>query len=622
MGSEGLQPRPEVDQRRPSDLLEGWKAVADHLGKTERTVQRWEKSKGLPVRRLKAESPDDQPRVYAYRSELDAWWNQQTGLEDDSKTDPLTLVSGSGQTQAISSADAGQGKLKKRLRRLAVLAVPFLLGVLVAASLIWPLIRDRFWPSKGRVVLAVRPFKNLSGDPAQDFIAAGLTEEMVTRLGELHPQQMSVIRLTPVYAGAAPGRLGKDLRVDYVVEGSVRRANDQVAITAQLLQVNGESVVWGQSYARDVTDLLRIQSEVASSIAGEVLNKLPHDASSARRVNRDAYLLYLEGRYFWNRRTGESLSHAVTLFEQSVQIDPTYAPPYAGLADCYALLGSAPYTVLRPDEAFPKAEAAARQALKLDDTLAEAHVSLGYSYLVFERNFPQAESEFLRAIQLRPGYATAHQFYGYYLTAMGRVDEAIVERKKALDLDPVNPLMTSALGEAYYHARKFDLTVEENSKSLELDPSYAVALVNIGRAYQQKGMHRQAQETFQKILALSPDSGAVLALLGHEYGVAGNRPEAERILARLREISARRYVPAVYMALVYTGLGDKSQAFEWLEKAYDERCDYLVYLPTEPVADPLRSDPRFKHLLDQLGLSATSNAAAALRLPSQGTPRL
>ena len=609
MGSEGLQPRPELDQRRPPDLLEGWKAVADHLGKTERTVQRWEKSKGLPVRRLKAESQDEQPRVYALRSELDAWWNEQTGLDDDTKTEP-TQVSGPVEAQSFTATDSGSGKLKKRLNRLLVFAIPFLLGALVAGSLIWPLIRDRFWPSKTKVVLAVRPFKNLSGDPAQDFIAAGLTEEMVTRLGELHPQKMSVIRLTPAYAEAAPGRLAKDLRADYVLEGSVRRINDQVAIAAQLLQVNSQAVVWGQSYARDVTDLLRIQNEVAGAIAGEVLTKLPHDASAARQVNRDAYLLYLEGRYFWNRRTGESLSHAVTLFQQSIQIDPTYAPPYAGLADCYALLGSAPYTVLRPDEAFPKAEAAARQALKLDDTLAEAHVSLGYSYLVFERNFPQAESEFLKAIQLRPGYATAHQFYGYYLTVMGKVNEAIVERKKALDLDPVNPLMTSALGEAYYHARQFDLTIEENSKSLELDPSYAVALVNIGRAYQQKGMHHQAQETFQKILALSPDSGAVLALLGHEYGVSGNRPEAERILARLRELSARRYVPAVYMALVYVGLGDKTQAFEWLEKAYDERCEYLVYLPTEPVADPLRSDPRFKHLLEQLGLPAASTNAA------------
>jgi len=610
MGSEGLQ-RPELDQRRPADLLEGWKAVADHLGKTERTVQRWEKSKGLPVRRLKAESQDEQPRVYAYRSELDAWWNQQTEVEDDTKSDPLTLFPPPAETQAASASGANPSKLQKRLRRIAVFAIPFLLGVLLAGSLFWPTIRDRFWPSKARIVLAVRPFENLSGDPAQDFIAAGLTEEMVTRLGELHPQKMSVIRLTPAYAGAAPGRLGKDLRADYILEGSVRRANDQVAITARLLQVNGESVVWGQSYARDVTDLLRVQNEVAGAIAGEVLTKLPHDASAPRQVNRDAYLLYLEGRYFWNRRTGESLSHAVTLFEQSIQIDPTYAPPYAGLADCYALLGSAPYTVLRPDEAFPKAEAAARQALKLDDSLAEAHVSLGYSYLVFERNFPQAESEFRKAIQLRPGYATAHQFYGYYLTVMGKVDGAIAERKTALDLDPVNPLMTSALGEAYYHARKFDLTIEENSKSLELDPSYAVALVNIGRAYQQKGMHRQAQETFQKILALSPDSGAVLALLGHEYGVAGKRTEAERILARLRELSTKRYVPAVYMALVYVGLGDKSQAFEWLEKAYDERCEYLVYLPTEPVADPLRGDPRFKKLLDQLGLPAAVNPASA-----------
>lgn len=609
MGSEGLQPIPETDQRRASDLLEGWKAIADHLAKTERTVQRWEKSKGLPVRRLKADSGDEQPRVYAYRSELDVWWNRHTELEDESKTDFVPappLAPGPVAVETPETIGDRRSEGHKRFKRLVLFAVPFLLGAVVVTALFWPQIRDRFWPSKAKVVLAVRPFKNLSGDPGEDYIAVGLTEEMVSRLGQLHPQKMAVVRLTPAYANAAAARLGKDIQADYILEGTVRRAGDQVAITAELTQISNQTVVWGQSYSRDVKDLLRIQSEVASAIAGEVLTKLPHDAASAREVNRDAYLLYLQGRYFWNKRTPDSFARAIGLFQRSIDIDPTYPPPYAGLADCYELLGSAPYTVMPPDDAFPKAEAAARQALKLDDSLAEAHVSLGYSYLVYERDYPKAQAEFQRAIQLRPDYATAHQFYGYYLTTIDRLDEAIDERKKAVALDPLSPLMTSALGEAYYHARRFDLTIEQNSKSLELDPGYAVALVNIGRAYQQKGMHRQAREAFQKILALSPESPAVLSLLGHEYGISGAKSEAEQTLAKLKEISRRRYVPAVYIALVYTGLGDKQHAFEWLQKAYAERCEYLVYLPTEPLADPLRGDPRFQQLLDQLGLHSAN----------------
>ncbi len=290
------------------------------------------------------------------------------------------------------------------------------------------------------------------------------------------------------------------------LEGSARRFNDQIAIAVQLTQVSNQAVVWGNDgYNGDVKDLLRIQSEVAGAIAGEVLKQLPHETLPARQVNRDAYDYYLRGRYFWNKRTAESLARAITLFQQSIQVDPTYAPPYAGLADCYELLGSAPYTALRPREAFPKAEEAARKALQLDDKLAEAHVSLGYSDLVYDWNFAEAQKEFERALELRPDYATAHQFYAYYLTATGKLDAAVAERKKAVELEPLNPLLTSALGEAYYQTKQFDLAIEQNNKSLDLDPGFAIAWVNIGRAYEQKGMHREAREAFQKILAGAPD---------------------------------------------------------------------------------------------------------------------
>ena len=592
-------------------LLEGWKAIADYLNKTERTVQRWEKSKGLPVRRLKAGSPEEQGRVFAYKTELDTWWTEMLTRPDvivDLPSDPEVLPPKPAPVpdpQLRPTPDPKPRPPRRILWITAAVAVAIALGLLVIPD---PVKNLRVGPSRARVTLAVRPFKNLGSDSSWEFVAAGLTEEMVTRLGQLHPQQMGVVLLTPGYSNAAPERLAKDINADYILEGSIRKIDDRAAITAQLIQVTNQSVVWAQSYERDVKELLRLQDEVAAAIIGEVLKNLPHTSPPAREVNRQAYLAYLEGRYFWNKRTTESLTRALALFQQSIAIDPSYAPSYAGLADCYELLGSAPYTALAPTLAFPQAEAAAKKALELDSTLAEAHVSLGYSEMVYEWNLPEARKEFALALQLHPDYATGHQFYAYYLTAIGELNAAITERKRALELDPVNPLLSSALGEAFYQNREFDRAIQQNSRSLELDPSYAIALVNIGRAYEMKGMHPQARNAFQKVLAVAPDDPAILALMGHEYALSGDKQKAQQTISRLQQLSAHTYVPTIYVALVYTGLHDLDHAFEWLDKASKERCEYLVYLPSEPLADPLRNDPRFPQLLKQLGLKPVTLA--------------
>jgi TolB-like protein/Flp pilus assembly protein TadD len=632
-----------ANERLANDRLDSWKEIAAYLNKEVRTVQRWEKSLGLPVRRL---AQGKQGTVFAYKLDLDAWWQEsQTKLEDeDDKSDAGAAASGSGASVGAgasgsdvvvlaAAADraerdpsdsdrsgknhsekdrAGESSTVARpdlIRRLTVLCLLIIVAAGVAS------VAARFWlrtpggVPRAKMVLAVRPFKNMSGDPGQDFVADGLTEEMITRLGQLHPEEMGVIRLSPAYASSTLDRIAQEVHANYILEGGVRQSGKRVAITAQLIQVSDQTQVWGESYERDLQDVLSIQAEVASAIAGGALNKLPHAHPLVRQVNREAYLAYLEGRYFWNKRTEEGFSKAITLFKRSIEIDPTYAPPYAGLADCYELLGSAPYSTLAPKEAFPQAEAAARKALELDSTLAEAHVPLGYSELVYEWNLPEAQKEFGKALQLRPGYATAHQFYGYYLTAMGRLDEAIAERKKAVDLDPISPLLNSALAEAYYHARRFDVTIDESHKALELDPGYAIALVNIGRAYEQMGMHQQARDAFQKVLAFAPDEPAILALMGHEYAVSGDEVHANQILAQLTALSSKKYVPAVYFALVYIGLGRKDDAFRWLDKAYDERCEYLVYLNSEPLADPLRGDPRFSSLLSRIGLRGAGGSA-------------
>ena len=618
MGADGIQPQPTIQHQPANDRLDSWKEIAGYLKKEVRTVQRWEKNLGLPVRRF---AQGKQGTVFAYKSDLDAWWQESQSRIDleESKTASDGDSSGSNVVVLAPIADQlektpGDDGRSDRSPRMVLVIVLFAIAVAVPVSIFWPQIRNRIWPSTPKITLAVRPFKNMSGDPSQDFVADGLTEEMITWLGQLHPEEMGVIRLSPAYASSDLDRIGKDIHANYVLEGSVRVSGQRVAITAQLFQVSDHTLVWGEPYERDLQDVLSIQAEVAGAIASGVLSRLPHAQPAIRQVNREAYLAYLEGRYFWNKRTEDGFTQAITLFQRSIEIDPTYAPPYAGLADCYELLGSAPYSTLRPSEAFPKAEAAARKAIELDSTLAEAYVPLGYSQMVYERNFPDARKAFERALQLRSGYATAHQFYGYYLTAMGKLDEAIAERKRALELDPISPLLHSALGEAYYHARQFDVTIEQNKKALELDPRYAIALVNIGRAYEQMGMHQQARDAFQTILTAVPEDPAILSLMGHEYAVSGDKVNANKTLAKLTEISTRKYVPAVYFALVYIGLNRKDDAFRWLDKAYDERCEYLVYLGSEPLADPLRGDPRFSRLLSRIGLQSATTRTA-LRSP-------
>jgi tetratricopeptide (TPR) repeat protein len=430
---------------------------------------------------------------------------------------------------------------------------------------------------------------------------------MFTRLGQLHPERLAVVELTPTDAALPFDQIGRKFKANYILEGSARSEGQRLVITYQLALVKDRSSVGGGGYEpslQDPKEIIPIQIQVAGDIVKNVLSELPQHVGQAREVNRAAYEAYLTGRYLWNRRTTESLTNALTYFQQAIQADPSYAPSYAGLADCYSLLGSAPYTALPPLEAFPKAEAAARKALEIDETLAEAHVSLGSSELVYDRNFPQAEKEFQRALQLRPTYATAHQYYGYYLTAMSRLDEAIAERKQAQELEPASPLLNSALGEAYYQARRFDLTIAQNQKSLVLDKSYAIALINLGRAFEQKKMYPEAIQAFQKILPFVPDDPVLLALIAHDCAVSGRSTEARAIVVRLQQMSAVRYVPSIYIALIYTGLNEKDEAFRWLDKAFDERCEYLVYLPTEPLADPLRNDPRFAQLLHRLGLKA------------------
>jgi tetratricopeptide (TPR) repeat protein len=595
-----FNPRPQGEAilmhgEKPEDILEGWKAIAEYLRLTDRTVQRWEKSRGLPVRRFKGDSAEEQSRVFAYRSEIDAWWRQNTPLRQDEENGFAT-------SEAMPPVSTVRLNLYRR--RMYLLLAVILAAVVVALT--WPRIENWFRPSQAKV--GVVPIRNLggAGDPEPQHLAEGLTEELISELGHLHPARLGVIGLSPSAGGNS--------KLDYRLEGTVRRAGSKVAITAQLIQVKDQTLKWGNSYERDLNgpqDMIPIEIEIRDAITKEVLAVLPKDVHPIQQVSREAYEAYLYGRFFWNKRTTESLFKAKTYFESAIGSDPSYAPAYAGLADCYSLLGSVPYTALPPNQAFPKSEEAARKALQIDKDLAEAKVSLGFSALVYRRDYPEAEKQFQEAVRLRPDYAPAHQFYAYYLTAMGRMKEAIQERQVARDLDPLSPLLNAALGEAYYQDRQFDRGIEQNQKSLQLDAEYSVALMNIARAYEQKHTYTQAHVLLQKMLVLAPEEPVVLALAGHEYAVSGHPQQARSMLSRLQKVASQRYVPPLYFALMYIGLGDRNKAFQALDQAYEERSEYLVYLPTEPLADPLRSDPRFPQLLKRLGLTAPAISAAA-----------
>jgi eukaryotic-like serine/threonine-protein kinase len=480
--------------------------------------------------------------------------------------------------------------------------VKLLLGAVLTGIVAYVGIHIREWVWQSRTILAIQPFKTLGGDPDARRPAEIVREEIFTRLSELHPDRLGVIELTTADSELSFEQVCASRTLTYVLAGAVHRDGNQMAITDQLVSCKDQAGLVGDRHGINPDG--SGMGPAVEDIVRKILAALPRDIQPAHQVNPKAYEAYLQGRFQWNLRTTQSLMEGISSFQKAIEYDATYAPSYAGLADCYALLGTAPYTALPPSEAFPKAKANARKALELAPDLAEAHVSLGFSALAYDWNYAEAEREFHKAIKLRPGYATAHQYYAYYLTAMGDLDQAIAERKLAVSIEPRSPLLNTALGEAYYQARLFSDSIGPNQAALSIDPHYAVAIINIGRAYEQMGMYPQAQQAYQSILAFAPHDPALLALLGHLEAVSGQQAAAREIISQLQRMSAHkdRYVPSLYIALIYIGLRNNNQAFAWLDKAYEERSEYLAYLPTEPMADPLRSDPRFPALLERLGL--------------------
>ena len=470
-------------------------------------------------------------------------------------------------------------------------------------------VRQRFLASSSSAriqSLAVLPLENLSGDPAQEYFADGMTDALITDLAQIGA--LRVVSRTSVmrYKGSRKSlpEIARELSVDGIVEGTIMRSGDHVRITSQLIYAPADQHLWARSYERDLSNVLTLQGEVARAIAEEVrVAVTPEERARLTvrsTVNPEAYEANLRGRYFWNKRTTEGSLRAMAYFQQAVDKDQAYAPPYVGLVDTYAHLAN--WGLLAPREAMPKAKAAALKAVELDDRLAEAHVSLGMVRFAYEWDWPAAGKDFERALVLNPGSPAAHLWYSKYLMMLRGSDEALTEAKRAVGLDPVSPDVNHQVAWLLNAAGRYEEAIEWERRTLDMDPGFPPAHSVLASAYEGKGMHDEAVAEAKRLLALSPDSTDALGSLAYIHARTGERSQALRELAELEALSKHKYVPSIDSATVYLGLGDKEQAFRWLEKACEERSGYLPWLTVSAKWAPLRSDPRYSDLLRCMGL--------------------
>lgn len=448
------------------------------------------------------------------------------------------------------------------------------------------------------------PFVNMSGDEENDYLADGLTEELINALTKIDGLRVAARTSSFAFKGGSVGieEIAERLGVDIVIEGSLRRVGDRLRIAVQLIDVEDGYHLWSDTFNRQLEDVFLLQEEIARAVATSLQVTLAGEAQAplvkTSTGDVEAYTLYLKGRHFWNRRTGEGLRTAVEYFSRAIEADPGYALAHAGLADAYAILLD--YGILPPQRALPELKAAARRALELDATLAEAHTSLAMAHQ-FEWQWAAAEREFRRALALNPGYAVAHHRYALFLTSMERPAESLGEIRRALELEPLSLIILTTVGWVHYYARDYGKAVEQCLHTLEMDPDFMNAHIALGLAYGQLGRYEEAIAAHQQALRIAGEVASTQALMGYMYGASGERGRAEEILARLREQASRQYTSAYYLAIAALGSGDVEQAFSWLDRAYEEHAAHLIYLRVDPLFDSLRADPRLERLLARLG---------------------
>ena len=542
----------------PVDRLDSWKEIASYLRRDVRTVQRWEKKEGLPVYR---HLHDKLGSIYAYRNELTDWFNarQQSGA-----------------------------------------------GV----------VRQNGEPNK--IKLAVLQFGNLSGAKEDDYFSDGLTEEMITQITRLQAPELAVIARTTAehYNSSSKSleEMKKNLGVGYVLEGKVRRGGNRVRITAQLIHLKDQTQLWAETYERDLSDVLSVQAGIAQAIAREInlaLNlsestRLSDLQKGQTRVQPAAYDAYLKARYNLHQMTPAAISKSIEDFERAIQMDPNYAPAYAGLASAYALLAIAPFDCLPPHAAMPKAEKAARRSLEIDGTFAEAHTALALVNHHYHWKWKEAEAGYERAIELNPDHADTHLWYSWMLLALGRRDAAFDEIEQTMSIvqetDPHRLVAVhTTRAAAYYFGREYQRAVGECEKAEQLAPQYFMQHFIAGRAHMRLNNYAKAIKHLKSAIGTG-EMPLMEAALGLAYAVSGKKGLTAKLAEQFKATAKKRYIPPTYFGMLFAGLGDRDKALEWLEKAFHERADGLTWLNVEPMLDEVRNDPRFQDLIRRIGL--------------------
>jgi TolB-like protein/DNA-binding winged helix-turn-helix (wHTH) protein/Flp pilus assembly protein TadD len=490
------------------------------------------------------------------------------------------------------------------------------IGAIAAAAALLALIGIRFLRTSDAVrnvgapdsirSLAVLPLANLSSDPDQDYFVDGMTDALRQQLEGI--RSLRVISRTSSMHYRGSGKplpdIARELNVDAVVDGSVLRSGERVRINVELVHAGMDRHLWSNSYDGDLRDVFVLQTAVAKRIADEIRVTLtPLDRARLARIrlsNSDAYRSYSKGRFFWNKRNEQDLKKAITFFQQAVDADPGYALAYDGLADSWIPLGW--YGFMPPSETFPYAKTAVMKALSLDDSLAEAHTSLAFLNLYYERDLTGAEREFRRAIDLNPNYANGHHWYGEFLSLVGRHSEAIAESQRARELDPLSSIINAWLSSRYFYAEDYDKAIEEGRNAVDMDPGFAPARMVLGQAYEQKGMLKEAVAEFEKASSLDSASSMYAACRAHALALAGRRAEALKVLEVLNQGAGHGFICSYDRAIAYVGLGDREKSFELLNAAVQEHSPRTAFLGVDPRFGGLRTDLRFSGLLRSIGL--------------------
>jgi len=577
----------------PEDRLDSWKEIASYLSRDVTTVQRWEKREGMPVHR---HQHDRIGSVYAFSSELDAWvQSRRLRLEEEEE-------------EATAETPAEGGHAPGRTSRTARWLVLGGVVVLALLALTYLMIRSRGTAATQPKItsLAVLPFKNLSGDPTQEYLADGMTEAIIGRLSSIHDLRV-ISRTSAMHfkdTQLSVPEIARALHVDALVEGSVIRDGSRIRVTAQLIRGSTDEHFWSETYDRELPEVLGLQSDVAQSIARKVevtvTGKEHERLSIARPISPEVYENYLKGRFALaksnNRTTAEE---SIAYFNDAIRRDPTFAPSYMGLADAYSELGTVFIGGVAKEER-PKAILAARKALELDPELVEAHVLLA-NMAQQQWRWAEAEAEYRRALELSPNNAAAYAAFAFWLVSQERTEEAVTSYRRARELDP---LATSGSNLAWmlFYARRYDDAVRELRSVLAVTPDDAYALWILGFALIANHHPQEAVPVLEKGVSASDRSPAIVGLLVHAYAQVGRRADALRLLEELKRRKQTGYVPAAAFVKAYLGLGEYDRAFFWLEEAYKEQSNLLQLLKVHPIFDPIRQDPRFADLVRRVGL--------------------